>query len=127
MKKMIFAVIAAFIVSLAFTSCGGPEAKLVSLHKDKLELLKDTKLKKKDDVKELKEKLKDINKDIEDVEDELEKKLDDMDDDERDDYKEDFEDLADEFQDIKKDINKEIKRLYEEARDNELDLDGIDW
>ena len=56
MKKVIFAVLAAFMVSLSFTSCSSsPEEKMMSIMEDMVSALKDTHIKSADDLKALKE------------------------------------------------------------------------
>ena len=59
MKKVIFAVLAAFMVSLSFISCSkSPEEQMVSCIKDAVSLLKDTKIKSADDAKKFEENAK---------------------------------------------------------------------
>ena len=63
---MIFAVLAAFMVSLSFTSCSSsPEDKMVGLLEDAVSIMKDTHIKSQDDVKALAEKMKKISEEAE--------------------------------------------------------------
>ena len=69
MKKMIFAVLAAFMVSLSFTSCSkSPEEKMVGYIEDMVSLMKDTHIKSLDDAKTFSEKAQKIKEDVEALE-----------------------------------------------------------
>ena len=66
MKKVIFAVLAAFMVSLSFTSCSkSPEGKVMGLMEDAISIMKDTHIKSADDVKAFAEKMKPIKEGVE--------------------------------------------------------------
>lgn len=65
---MIFAVLAAFMVSLSFTSCSSsPEKKMIGYMEDFVSLMKDTHIKSGDDVKAFVEKAKDIQTKMEEL------------------------------------------------------------
>ena len=123
MKKVIFAVLAAFMVSLSFTSCSSsPEDKMMGCLKDMVSALKDTHIKSADDVKALKEKMESIKKDFEEAQKALEEKMKGMSDEEKKAYEEEAEKkYKEEASKIMEELPKEMERLQKEATEANID------
>ena len=124
MKKVIFAVLAAFMVSLSFTSCSkSPEGKVMSLMEDAVSIMKDTHIKSADDVKAFAEKMKPIKEGVEKAMEELLEAYKDKD-------PKELEELGKKFEEQSKKISeeaeKEGKRLQKEAEDAGVDLSELE-
>ena len=119
MKKVLFAVLAAFMVSLSFTSCSkSPEGKLMSLMEDAVSIMKDTHIKSADDVKSFLTNLKDIQSKIEVLAKENE---------ERDLPKDVEEKLEEQFNKMQEELSPEMERVMKEITSLKAsDLEGID-
>ena len=121
---MIFAVLAAFVVSLSFTACSSKEEQAINKIKDMVSYLKDKHIKNADDAKEVAEKMADYQKEFEALSKEIEDKTKDMSEEEKEKYNKEMEDK------YKKDMEKameemmtEILRLSKEAREAGVDLE----
>ena len=124
MRKMIFAVLAAFMVSLSFTSCSkSPEGKMMSLMEDAVSVMKDTHIKSADDVKALGEKMKTIKEDIEKAMTEMMEEYKDKDPKELEEIGKKFEEQA---KKLAEEAQKEGERLQKEAAENNVDLSELD-
>ena len=124
MKKVIFAVLAAFMVSLSFTSCSkSPEGKVMSLMEDAVSIMKDTHIKSADDVKALAEKMKPIKEGVEKAMGEMMEAYKDKD-------PKELEELGNKFEEMAKTIGaeaeKEGARLQKEAEEAGVDLSEIE-
>lgn len=124
MKKVIFAVLAAFMVSLSFTSCSkSPEGKVMGLMEDAVSIMKDTHIKSADDVKALAEKMKPIKEGVEKAMSEMMEAYKDKD-------PKELEELGNKFEEMAKTIGaeaeKEGARLQKEAEEAGVDLSEIE-
>lgn len=120
MKKMIFAVLAAFMVSLSFTSCSkSPEEQMIGYMEDLVSLLKDTHIKSADDVKTLAEKVKKIQANVEELQksvgEDYESKL----------SEEETKALMEKMGTVMKELAPEVERLEKEAAEANVDLDDL--
>ena len=123
MKKVIFAVLAAFMVSLSFTSCSkSPEGKVIGLMEDVVSALKDTHIKSQDDVTKLAEKLKTIKEDSEKAMKELAEAYKDK---SQDELKEIQKEYAEKVEKIEKEAEAEGERLQKEAAEANVDLSPL--
>ena len=124
MKKMIFAVLAAFMVSLSFTSCSkSPEGKVMSLMEDAVSIMKDTHIKSADDVKAFAEKMKPIKEGVEKAMEELMEAYKDKDPKELEEIGKKFEEQS---KKIGEEAEKEGKRLQKEAEEAGVDLSELE-
>ena len=124
MKKVIFAVLAAFMVSLSFTSCSkSPEGKVMGLMEDAISIMKDTHIKSADDVKAFAEKMKPIKEGVEKAMSEMMEAYKDKD-------PKELEELGNKFEEQAKkrgdEAEKEGARLKKEAEDAGVDLSELD-
>lgn len=127
MKKVIFAVLAAFMVSLSFTSCSkSPEDKIVSCMEEMLSVMKDTHIKSADDVKALKEKMESIKKDAEEAQKALTEKMKGMSEEEMKEFAEKNKDLEQKVSDVMKALPAEIERIQKEATEAGVDISELD-
>lgn len=126
MKKVIFAVLTAFVMSLGFASCSSssPQDKILDSMDELVTLMKKTHIKSADDVKVLKEKAEAIKKDVETAMEQLTK----------DKSPEELLKLATELKDFEKkteELSKtgdaEIERLKKEAEAAGVDVDALDF
>ena len=126
MKKVIFAVLTAFVMSLGFASCSSssPQDKILDSMDELVTLMKKTHIKSADDVKVLKEKAEAIKKDVETAMEQLTK----------DKSPEELLKLATELKDLEKkteELSKtgdaEIERLKKEAEAAGVDVDALDF
>ena len=120
MKKVLFAVLAAFMVSLSFTSCSkSPEGKLMSLMEDAVSIMKDTHIKSADDVKAFADKMKPLKESIEKAQVELLEAYKDKD-------PKELEEIVNKFEEQAKNLGaeaeKEGARLQKEAEEAGLDI-----
>ena len=120
MKKMIFAVLAAFMVSLSFTSCSkSPEEKMIGYMEDMVSLLKDTHIKSADDVKTFAEKAKKIQADVEELQKSVgkdyESKL----------TEDEQKALMEKMETVMKEIAPEMERIQKEAAEANVNLDDL--
>ena len=123
MKKMIFAVLAAFVMSLGFVSCsGGPEDQFIGAMKDMVSALKGTTIKSADDVKQLKEKVEKCKKDIEAASLAMMNAYKDK----PEDLKKVQEKINKEMESLGKDAEAETKRLKEEAEKAGVDISDLE-
>ena len=124
MKKVIFAVLAAFMVSLSFTSCSSsPESKIMGLMEDAVSVMKDTHIKSADDVKALAEKMKPIKEGVEKAMQELMESYKDKDPKELEEIGQKFEEQANKLAEAAK---KEGERLEKEAAEAGVDLSELE-
>ena len=124
MKKMIFAVLAAFMVSLSFTSCSkSPEDKLVSLMEDAVSIMKDTHIKSADDVKAFAEKMKPLKGDVEKAMKEMMEAYKDKD---PKDLEEMSKNIEEKMKKISEEAAKEGERLEKEAAEAGVDLSELE-
>ncbi len=124
MKKVIFAVLAAFMVSLSFTSCSkSPEGKVMGLMEDAISIMKDTHIKSADDVKAFAEKMKPIKEGVEKAMSEMMEAYKDKDPKELEELGNKFEEQAKKLGD---EAEKEGARLKKEAEDAGVDLSELD-
>lgn len=121
---MIFAVLAAFMVSLSFTSCSkSPEGKVMSLMEDAVSIMKDTHIKSADDVKAFAEKMKPIKEGVEKAMEELMEAYKDKDPKELEEIGKKFEEQS---KKIGEEAEKEGKRLQKEAEEAGVDLSELE-
>lgn len=121
MKKMIFAVLATFVMSLTMISCGGekaPEDKMIGLMEDMVSLVKDTHIKSADDVKTFALKMKDIQSTMEKLQKEV---------------GEDYELPEDKEKELEEKVGKlteqlmpELQRVMQEAKDADIDPEDLE-
>lgn len=124
MKKMIFAVLAALMVSLSFTSCSSsPEGKIMGLMEDAVSVMKDTHIKSADDVKALVEKMKPLKADIEKAMEEMMEAYKDKDPKELEELSNKFEEQA---KKLGEEADKEGERLQKEAAEAGVDLSELE-
>ena len=123
---MIFAVLAAFVMSLSFTACsgGGPEDKFLSAMEDAVALLKDTHIKSADDVAALKSKMEGIKKSVEAAQSELMESVMKMTPEEIEKFGEKVEKKA---QELSAQGETESKRIIEEAKAVGIDESELDF
>ena len=124
MKKVIFAVLAAFMVSLSFTSCSkSPEGKLLGLMEDAVSIMKDTHIKSQDDVKALAEKMKPLQEEVQKAMKEMMEAY-------KDKTPEELQKMSQELEKKSKDIaaeaEKEGERLQKEAAEAGVDLSELE-
>ena len=124
MKKVIFAVLAAFMVSLSFTSCSkSPEGKMFGLMEDAISIMKDTHIKSADDVKALAEKMKPIKEGVDKAMEEMMEAY-------KDKSAEELKELGEKFEEQSKKLGaeaeKEGARLKKEAEEAGVDLSELD-
>ena len=120
MRKTIFAVLAALVMSLGFMSCSGsPEEEMVGYLEDMVALVKDTHIKSSDDVKTFAKKAKDLQEKVE----ALQKK-----------YGKDYEstlseeeqkEIGDRMTKIMMELMPEMERLQKEAKDADLSPEDL--
>jgi hypothetical protein len=124
MKKTIFAVLAAFVMSLGFMSCssGGPEDKMISLMEDMVSVMKSTHIKSADDVNTLKGKLEGMKSEVEKVTNELMEAYKDKSPEELMKLAESMKGLEEKMDKVQKEGDKEMERLKGEAEALGLDL-----
>ena len=124
MKKAIFAVMAAFVMSLGFMSCSGgsPEDKMVSLMEDMVSVMKSTHIKSADDAKTLKGKLEGMKADVEKLTNELMEAYKDKSPEELMKLAESMKGLEEKMEKVQKEGDKEMERLKGEAEALGLDL-----
>ena len=121
---MNFAVLAAFMVSLSFTSCSkSPEGKVMSLMEDAVSIMKDTHIKSADDVKAFAEKMKPIKEGVEKAMEELMEAYKDKDPKELEEIGKKFEEQS---KKIGEEAEKEGKRLQKEAEEAGVDLSELE-
>ena len=128
MKKAVFAVLAAFVMSMGFMSCSSssPEDKMVSLMEDAISIMKSTHIKSADDVKTLTEKFATIKADIEQVTTEMMEAYKDKSPEELMKLAESMEKMEKKVEKMTKDMQKEAERLEQEAEKAGVSLDGLD-
>lgn len=121
---MIFAVLAAFVMSLGFMSCGPstPEEKMVSIMEDALSILKDTHIKSADDAKAFVEKFKPLKEEANKV---IEEFIEQYKDSSPEELAKSMEELQKNNEKIGKELEAEIDRLEKEAKDAGVDLDAL--
>ncbi|MBO4463254.1 MAG: hypothetical protein J5797_03565 [Prevotella sp.] len=124
MKKVIFAVLAAFMVSLSFTSCSkSPEDKIMGLMEDAVSIMKDTHIKSQDDVKALAEKMKPLKEDVEKAMKEFLEACKDKD-------QKELEEIGKKFDEQSKKLQEEAKkegeRLQKEAAEAGVDISELE-
>ena len=120
MKKVLFAVLAAFMVSLSFTSCSkSPEGKMFGLMEDAISIMKDTHIKSADDVKAFADKMKPLKESIEKAQVELLEAYKDKDEKELEEIVNKFEEQA---KKLGEEAEKEGARLQKEAEEAGLDI-----
>ena len=124
MKKVIFAVLAAFMVSLSFTSCSSsPEDKMVGLLEDAVSIMKDTHIKSQDDVKALAEKMKPLKENVENAMKEMMEAYKDKDPKE---LEEMSKKIEEKMKKISEEAEKEGERLQKEAAEAGVDLSELE-
>ena len=123
MKKVIFAVLAAFMVSLSFTSCSkSPEEKMIGVFEDMVSTLKDTHIKSADDVKNLKEKMEGLQKEMEEAQKEMEEKVKAMSEEEQKEFNEKTEkEFKEKVNKLMEELPAELERLQKEATEAGID------
>ena len=122
---MIFAVLAAFVMSLSFTACSGaPEDKFLSAMEDAVSVLKDTHIKSIDDVKALKTKMEQVKKDVEAAQGDLIEAVTKMTPEEMAKFSEKVEKKSEE---LSSKADTETKRLIEEAKAAGIDESELDF
>ena len=128
MRKMIFAVLAALVMSLGFMSCSSssPEKKLIGLMEDVVSILKDTHIKSADDVAALKDKMETIKKDVMAVTTELMDSYKDKSPEELAKLAESMKDLEKQSDKLSKEIEAEGERLEKEAEAAGVELGDLD-
>ena len=122
--KTIFAVLTAFVMSLAFVACSSsPEDKIVSTMEDMVSYIKGFHIKSADDLNKLTDKIATFKKETESAIEELTSGK----------SPEELMKLAGQMEDLEKkmtkltaDLEKEGERLEKEAKDAGLDLDKLD-
>jgi len=124
MKKVIFAVLAAFMVSLSFTSCSkSPEEKMINCMEDMVSALKDTHIKSAEDVKTLKEKMEGIQKDMDAAEKAMDEHMKGMSDEEKKAFEEESKKKYEEkVNKLMAELPQEMERLQKEAAEANIDL-----
>ena len=127
MKKVIFAVLAAFVMSLSFTSCSSsPEDKMLGLIEDMVSVMKGTHIKSMDDVKTLKEKLQGMKSEVEKVSMEMMEAYKDKSPEELVKLAESMKDIEAKIEKVQKDGEKEVERLKGEAEAAGLDVEELE-
>ena len=125
MKKLLFAALAAFVMSLGFVSCSSsPEDKIVSTMESMVSLMKDTHIKSMDDVKALKEKGESLKKEVENAIEALTK---DKSPEELMKLAESMKDLEKKMEDLSTTADAEIDRLTKEAEAAGIDASELDF
>ena len=124
MKKAIFAVMAAFVMSLGFMLCSGgsTEDKMVGLMEDMVGVMKSTTIKSAEDVKTLKGKLEGMKADVEKLTNELMEAYKDKSPEELMKLAESMKGLEEKMDKVQKEGDKEMERLKGEAEALGLDL-----
>ena len=124
MKKTIFAVLAAFVMSLGFMSCSGGSTKdkMVGLMEDMVGVMKSTTIKSAEDVKTLKGKLEGMKADVEKLTNELMEAYKDKSPEELMKLAESMKGLEEKMDKVQKEGDKEMERLKGEAEALGLDL-----
>lgn len=127
MKKVIFAVLAAFVMSLGMISCSSsPQDKLVSLAEEMVSTLKDAHIKSADDAKALKEKIDKISKEGEEISAAFEKEMEGLSDTEKLKKLGEMTEFMEKASKLKDEAEAEVKRLKKEAEENNVDLGDLD-
>jgi hypothetical protein len=127
MKKVIFAVLAAFAMSLGMISCSSsPQDKLVSLAEEMVSTLKDAHIKSADDAKTLKEKIDKISKEGEEISAAMEKEMEGLSDTEKLKKLGEMTEFLEKASKLKDEAEAEVKRLKKEAEENNVDLSDLD-
>lgn len=138
MKKLIFALLALFMVSAVVVSCDNkkskkdkeekeevydtPEEELLALMKDAVSLMEDTHIKSSDDVKDLAGEMKPIKEKVEKAMMEMMEAYKDKDPKE---LEELSKELEEEFEEISRRAEKEGERLQKEATEAGVDLSEL--
>lgn len=138
MKKLIFALLALFMVSTVVVSCDNKKSKkdeeeeltpaeqMIACMEDMVDVLKDTHIKSTDDVKDLKEKMDGIKKDFDEAQKALEEELKEMSDEERKEFEEKTEKQFEEkVYKLMEDLPKEMERLQKEATEANIDASEV--
>ena len=126
MKKVIFAVLAAVVMSLGLASCSSsPEEKLIDVMDDIVSVLKSTHLKTADDVKGLATKLDGLKEKTQKMTEELLESYKDMTPEELTKLTESMKPMEEKVEKLQKDYAKEMERLKKEAKDAGLELDDL--
>ena len=120
MKKLFFAVLAAFMVSLSFTSCSSsPEKQMMGYMEDMVSLLKDTHIKSADDVKAFAEKAKSIQEKVEKLQESVgkdyESKL----------SEEEQKEMEKQMEELTSQIFPELQRIQKEAQEAGLSEEDL--
>lgn len=135
MKKMFFAVIAAFVMSVSITSCGGsssseenaseekieslsPEDQVLGCMQEMVDIMKSTTIKSAEDAQALKEKMEGVQKKVEEITKTFEEKMKDMSEEDQKKYIEKVTALQEEGQ-------VEVERLQKEAEEIGVNLDEL--
>ena len=124
MRKTIFAVLAAFVMSLAFVSCSSsPEDKVESTMEEMVSFIKGFHIKSADDLNKLTDKMATFKNEIEGAIEELTTGK----------SPEELMKLAEQMESLEKkmtkltaDMEKEAERLESEAKEAGLDLDNLE-
>lgn len=126
MKKVIFAVLAAMVMSLGFFSCSSsPEDKLIGVMEDMVSVLKGANIKTADDAKALMTKLTSFKDEAEKITEELMAAYKDKSPEELMKLAETMKPLEEKIEKIQKEGDKEIERLKKQAEDAGLDMEEL--
>jgi len=127
MKKVIFAVLTAFVMSFSLTSCGGsPENQMIGIMEDMLSVIKDTHISSADDAKALVEKLAPFKEKMENAAQEMMKAYADKSPEEMAEIEASMKDLEKQSEKITSELEKEGERLEKEAKEAGVDLSQLD-
>ena len=126
LKKVIFAVLAAMVMSFGFVSCSSsPEDKLIGVMEDMVGVLKGANIKTADDAKALMTKLTSFKDEAEKITEELMAAYKDKSPEELMKLAETMKPLEEKIEKIQKEGDKEIERLKKQAEDAGLDMEEL--